>query len=107
MLLLTDLLKSHGYEVEGVDDGEKGLIKAKQNKPDLIILDIQMPVMNGFTFLETIKKDSLLQNIKIIVVTSYAMKGDKEKILSLGAHEYVSKPINTRLFVTIVKKLIS
>lgn len=105
-LLLTDILKYHGYEVIEVKDGKTGLAMAGENKPDLILLDMQMPVMDGFSFVEEIKKMPDLKDIKIIVITSFAMKGDRERILQLGADEYISKPIDTRRLPQIVKKFI-
>lgn len=103
-LLMADILKYHGYEVLEAEDGQKGLRMASQFKPDLILLDMQMPAMDGFSFIKEIKKDPGLKNLKIIAVTSFAMKGDKEKILALGADDYISKPIDTRQLPKIIEK---
>lgn len=103
-LLITDILKYHGYEVLEAEDGQKGLKLASESKPDLILLDMQMPVMDGIAFIKEIKKDPKLNNLKIITVTSFAMKGDREKILALGVDDYISKPINTRELPKIIGK---
>lgn len=78
----------------------------KTHKPDLILLDLQMPVMNGFEVLKILKNDPETKAIKIVAVTSYAMAGDKEKILEAGADDYISKPLNTRELPEKVKKLL-
>ena len=106
MLLISELMKCHGYEVIEEEDGEKGLERARKETPDLIILDIQIPRIDGFTFLKLIRNEPNLKAVKIIALTSYAMKGDREKILAAGANEYVSKPINTRQLPEIIKKWI-
>lgn len=103
-LLITDILTYHGYEVLEAEDGQKGLKMASESKPDLILLDMQMPVMDGIAFIKEIKKDPKLKNLKIIAVTSFAMKGDREKILALGVDDYISKPINTRELPKIIEK---
>lgn len=105
-LLMADILKYRGYEVLEAEDGEKGIKMAMEHKPDLILLDMQMPVMDGFSFIKNIKNTPELENIKLIAVTSFAMKGDKEKILQTGADDYLSKPIDTRQLPKIVEKYI-
>ena len=75
--------------------------------PDLILLDIQMPVMNGYTVIRELRKTPELRKIKIIAVTSFAMKGDREKALQAGFDEYVTKPIDTRKFPELVKQILS
>ncbi|MEW6087144.1 MAG: response regulator [bacterium] len=105
-LLISDILKFHGYEILESKDGEKGIKMAGENKPDLILLDIQMPVMNGFSVVKELKNRPELRTIKIIAVTSFAMKGDREKILQMGADDYISKPIDTRQLPELVKKYI-
>ncbi|MFA5115378.1 MAG: response regulator, partial [Candidatus Omnitrophota bacterium] len=86
------------------DDGEKGIGMARELKPDLILLDMQMPGMDGFSAVKMLKSDPLTKDIKVIAVTSLAMKGDREKIIALGVDEYVPKPIDTRQFPVLVEK---
>ena len=105
-LLMVDILKYYGYDVMEASDGEPGLKMAREQKPDLIFLDMQMPQMDGFAFIQRFKSEPALKNVKVIVVTSFAMKGDKEKILALGADDYIPKPIDTRLLPKLVEKYI-
>ncbi|EKD27892.1 MAG: Response regulator receiver protein [uncultured bacterium] len=106
MLLMRDILTYHQYDVIEATDGEMGIKLAREKKPDLIFMDIQMPVMDGFTAANILKTDPQTKNIKIIGITSYAMKGDKEKILDAGFDDYISKPINTRQLHEVVKNII-
>ena len=103
-LLMSDILQYRGYEISEAEDGEKGVNMARQLKPDLILLDMQMPGMDGFAAAQILKSDPLTKDIKIIVVTSLAMKGDKEKIIALGVDDYIAKPIDTRQFPVLVEK---
>lgn len=104
IMLMKDILVFHKYEVIEAKDGEEGIKKAKEEKPDLILMDIQMPVMDGFAAAKILKGDPATKGIKIIGVTSYAMKGDREHVLESGFDEYLSKPIDTRALPGIVKK---
>ncbi len=103
-LLMSDILQYRGYEILEAEDGEKGIKKAAELKPDLILLDMQMPGIDGFAAAKILKGDPLTKDIKIIVVTSLAMKGDREKIISLGVDDYIAKPIDTRQFPVLVEK---
>ena len=103
-LLMSDILQYRGYEILEADDGEKGIGMAREFKPDLILLDMQMPGMDGFSAVKMLKSDPLTKDIKVIAVTSLAMKGDREKIIALGVDEYVPKPIDTRQFPVLVEK---
>lgn len=105
-LLLKDILKFHGYEVIEALNGEECIEKARRELPDLILMDMQMPVMDGFEASLLIKKDPGLKNVKIIAVTSLAMHGDKEKILESGFDGYLAKPIDTHKLPELIKKLI-
>jgi two-component system, cell cycle response regulator len=105
-ILMRQILKYHGYEVLEAADGVAGLKLAREHMPDLILLDLQMPVMGGFTVIRELRKTPELNKLKVIAVTSFAMKGDREKALEAGFDEYVTKPIDTRKFVEIVKNII-
>lgn len=95
-ILLHDILTFHGYEVALATDGQEGMTLARELRPELILMDIQMPVMDGMTAVALLREDPATQKIKIIALTSFAMKGDKEKYLAAGFDGYLSKPINTR-----------
>ena len=106
-ILLRQILIRHGYELLEAMDGLTGLAMARAHMPDLILLDIQMPVMNGFMVIRELRNDPKLVKIKAIAVTSFAMKGDREKALQAGFDEYVTKPIDTRTFPELVKRVLS
>jgi two-component system cell cycle response regulator DivK len=105
-ILMRQLLTYHGYEVLEAADGAAGLAMARERMPDLILLDLQMPVMGGFGVIQELRKTPELSALKVMAVTSFAMKGDREKALEAGFDEYVTKPIDTRKFVEIVKNII-
>lgn len=103
--LMRDVLRYYGYEIREAGNGEEAIKEARENKPDVILMDIQMPGMDGFTAIKILKGDPATKHIKIVAVTSFAMPGDKEKIFAAGADGYISKPINTRELPEMVKKL--
>jgi CheY-like chemotaxis protein len=106
MELATDLLKVSGYDVMQAETAEQGIMMAQNQKPDLIIMDIGLPVMDGLSAIEILKKDDKTKNIPILALTSYAMKGDREKILGAGCEGYLAKPIDTRKFADEVKAIL-
>lgn len=105
-ILMRQILKYHGYEVLEAADGAAGLAMAREHLPDLILLDLQMPVMGGFAVIRELRQTPELSKMTVIAVTSFAMKGDREKALEAGFDEYVTKPIDTRKFIEIIKKII-
>ena len=106
-ILMRQILTYHGYDVLEAADGLTGLEMARAHTPALILLDIQMPVMNGFMVIRELRNNPELRKIKVIAVTSFAMKGDREKALQAGFDEYVTKPIDTREFPELVKQVLS
>ena len=90
--VLRDLLTGSGYTVIEAGDGEAGVAKAKSERPDLILMDIQMPVIDGYEATRRIKLDPALKPIPIVAVSSFAMKGDEEKARAAGCDHYVTKP---------------
>ena len=106
-ILMRQILTHFGYEVLEATDGLTGLEMARAHMPALILLDIQMPVMNGFMVIRELRNNPELRKIKVIAVTSFAMKGDREKALQAGFDEYVTKPIDTRKFPELVKQVLS
>jgi len=103
--LLRVALEKSGYHTIEAEDGEQAVRLAKESAPDLILMDIQMPVMDGISAIKAIRSDEATKNIPAIAVTSYAMKGDDNHFLSKGFDEYVSKPINIMGFLEIVRKI--
>lgn len=104
-ILLRDLLIFFQYEVAEAPDGEEGIRMAIAWKPDLILMDIQMPVMNGLTAIKVLKDNPSTRGIKIIAVTSFAMKSEQEEIVRAGVDGYLAKPIHTRELMELVKKI--
>jgi two-component system cell cycle response regulator DivK len=106
-ILMRQILTHHGYEVLEAVDGLSGLEMARAQMPSLILLDIQMPVMNGFAVIAELRNSPELRTIMAIAVTSFAMKGDREKALQAGFDEYVTKPIDTRRFPELVRQVMA
>jgi two-component system, cell cycle response regulator DivK len=107
MYLMTFLLESFGYEIVQAYDGKEGIRLAKEIKPYVVLLDIQLPEINGYQVAEELRKDHSLDNVPIIVVTSFAMAGDKERALAAGATGYIEKPINPDTFISQLQEYIS
>lgn len=106
LYLLTFILKKHGYEVEAAQDGQEGIDKAVTGKPDLILLDVQLPVMDGYGVARRLRTYPDLAGTPIIAVTSYAMVGDREKALESGCTGYIEKPINPETFMAQVEEFL-
>lgn len=104
MYLTTFLLEKHGYEVVQALDGRAGLELARQVEPALIILDIQLPVMDGHEVARRLKEQPETRNIPIVAVTSYAMVGDRERVQANGCEGYLEKPIDPETFVAEVER---
>ncbi|MBN1821928.1 MAG: response regulator [Prolixibacteraceae bacterium] len=100
MYMLTYLLEDSNYEVIQAFNGREGIALAKEAKPDVILLDIQLPEMDGYTVARELRKNNDLLITPIIAVTSYAMVGDKEKALESGATGYIEKPIDPDTFIS-------
>ena len=92
--LLRDLLTSFGYELSEAVTGEDGLVAAEANPPDLILMDIQLPGIDGYEVTRRIKANPALRHIPVIAVTSYALSGDDVKALEAGCDAYVTKPFD-------------
>ncbi len=92
--LVQDLLQLSGYETIEATDGKQGVVLARTRKPDLILMDIMMPKMDGLEATRILKADAGTRNIPVLALTSQAMKGDKERILQAGCDGYLTKPID-------------
>lgn len=102
--LFKIIIKSMGYETFGALDGEEGIGIARDKVPDLILMDIQMLGMDGISALKALHSAEKTRNIPVIALTSYAMKGDRERLLGLGFTDYISKPIEKDSFIEVVEK---
>lgn len=107
MKLFHDLLESQGYKTLQTRDGIEALKLARENKPDLILMDIQLPEVSGLEVAKWIKEDDNLKTIPIIAVTAFAMKGDEEKIRQGGCEAYLAKPISVARFLETVQKFLN
>jgi CheY-like chemotaxis protein len=105
-MLMRDILTYHGYEVIEAEDGSDGISLARDHRPDLIFMDIQMRTLDGLTAIQMLKDDPATRHIKVIAVTSFAMNGDGEKFLAAGADGYLPKPINTRSVPALVARVL-
>ncbi len=97
--LLTFLLEQHGYRVVSAADGARGIAAARDLTPALILLDIQLPTMDGYAVARALREHEALRETPIVAVTSYAMPGDREKALAAGCTGYIEKPIDPQTFV--------
>ncbi|MBK66841.1 MAG: two-component system response regulator [Rickettsiales bacterium] len=104
MKLFHDLLEANGYETVETSDGHSVVELARSVKPDLILMDIQLPEVSGLEVTSWLKDDDELKDIPVIAVTAFAMKGDEEKIREGGCEDYISKPISVVHFLEVVKK---
>ena len=104
--LVTFLLEKHGYEVLPAPDGEQGIELAQRALPHLILLDIQLPVMDGYAVARALRDNPVLGSIPIVAVTSYAMAGDREKSIAAGCNGYIEKPINPESFVAEIERFL-
>jgi CheY-like chemotaxis protein len=100
------LLSSQGYEVRTASDAEEALTLLRDFRPRLILMDIQLPGMDGLELTRRLKADPALEGVIILGLTAYAMKGDEEKVLAAGCDGYVAKPIDTRRFPELVADLL-
>ncbi|MDD5284880.1 MAG: response regulator [Desulfuromonadaceae bacterium] len=104
LYLVTFILEKHGYEVSSATDGQEGIDLAAKVKPDLILLDIQLPHMDGYSVARNLRMNPDLAPIPIVAVTSYAMAGDREKAFNAGCTGYIEKPINPDTFMQQVEQ---
>lgn len=106
MYLVRFILQTHGYVVLEAVTGNDGIIMAIEHHPDLILLDIQLPVMDGYAVARALRRQKDIANTPIVAVTSYAMPGDRENVLAAGCTGYIEKPINPDMFMSQVKQFL-
>jgi len=107
MKLFHDLLEAHGYATLQTPDGLSALEIAREHRPDLILMDIQLPEVSGLEVTKWLKEDEDLRSIPVIAVTAFAMKGDEEKIIEGGCEAYISKPISVNSFLETIDSFVS
>ena len=106
MKLFHDLLHSQGYETVETNNGLEALDLARDNKPDLILMDIQLPEVSGLEVTKWLKEDEELKEIPVIAVTAFAMKGDEQRIRDGGCEAYISKPITISNFLETIRSYV-
>jgi len=104
--ILRDLLSSAGYEMSEAENGQEALVAVAKERPDLILMDIQLPIMDGYEATRRIKSDPKTRAIPIIVVTSYALSGDEAKAREAGCDAYVTKPYSPRALLAKIKEFL-
>ena len=104
--LFRDLLVAHGYETIETKEGLEAIVLTRREKPDLILMDIQLPEISGLDVTRRLKAEETICNIPIIAVTAFAMKDDEEKILAAGCQAYISKPISIVPFINTVRRFL-
>ena len=105
--IIRDMLAGTNYEIIEAEDGEQALVAIEKQRPDLILMDIQLPIMDGYTATSRIKADPALRSIPIIAVTSYALSGEEKKARAAGCDDYVPKPFSPRQLLAKIKQYLS
>lgn len=106
MKLEVDLLQMSGYDTVQSVEGKDAISLAREHRPDLIIMDIQLPEVSGIEHVKALKADDELKDIPVLAVTAFALKGDEETMMDAGCDGYIAKPISARHFLGTVEKLI-
>ncbi|MCZ6792137.1 MAG: response regulator [Planctomycetota bacterium] len=105
-LVFQDLLESAGYEVESVEKAEDAITLVRETTPDLILMDLELPGMDGLTATRILREDKLTRTVSIVALTSHAMPGDRERALLAGCNGYLTKPINVAAFRDEISKIL-
>lgn len=104
--LIREILEARGYEVVEAGDGQEAVQKIAEKKPDLVLLDIQMPVLDGFGVLRQLRQDSRFATLRVVALTAYAMRGDREKALAAGFDAYFTKPVDATALSRQIEQLL-
>ena len=105
--LLRELLEIHGYMVAEACDGQEALVMVEQALPDILLLDIGMPLLDGFAVIRKLRDNPRFTTLPVVAVTAYAMQGDREKIMNSGFDGYLSKPVNAASLVRELDRLLA
>jgi len=105
--IIRDMLADTGYEIAEAENGEEALAAITKQRPDLILMDIQLPVMDGYAATRRIKTDPALKSIPVIAVTSYALSGEEKKAREAGCDDYVPKPYSPRQLLAKIRQYLS
>ena len=105
--LMREILDIQGHEIIEAHDGSEALLQAELASPDLILLDVNMPVMNGFEVLERLRANPQLAGIKVVALTAYAMRGDREKALEAGFDGYLTKPVDIQTLTQTIETFLN
>ncbi|HEY1447216.1 MAG TPA: response regulator [Caulobacteraceae bacterium] len=106
MKLFADLLQAQGYGLLQSGEGVRGFALAREHRPDLVVMDIQLPAISGLEVTRWIKEDPELAHIPVVAVTAFAMKGDETRILDGGCEAYIAKPISVAAFLGTIRRLL-
>jgi len=104
--IARDLLTKAGFQAIEAEDGEKAVVAALRDRPDLILMDMQLPILDGYEATRRIRANPALQSIPIIAVTSYALSGDEAKAITAGCNAYVAKPYSPRALLAKIKEFL-
>ncbi len=106
MKLFNDLLQAHGYDTIKTNSGHEAYELTKKHRPDLVLMDIQMPEISGLEATKMIKSDNEIKHIPVVAITAFSMKGDEEKIRNGGCEGYISKPISVTSFLKTIAEFL-
>ena len=105
--LLRELLELHGYAVSEACNGQEALVMVEREPPDILLLDIGMPLLDGFAVIRKLRENPRFTSLPVVAVTAYAMQGDRDKIVASGFNGYLSKPINSTLLAEELERLLA
>ncbi|HEV3160194.1 MAG: response regulator [Xanthobacteraceae bacterium] len=105
--IIRDMLADTGYEIAEAENGEEALAAITKQRPDLILMDIQLPIMDGYAATRRIKTDPALKSIPVIAVTSYALSGEEKKAREAGCDDYVPKPYSPRQLLAKIRQYLT
>ena len=106
-IVYSTILRHHGFRVSEALDGEEGIAKAREELPDIILMDISIPVIDGWEVTQTLKRDELTRHIPVVALTAHAMPGDRERAISVGCDGYLAKPCEPRAVLAEVNRLLA
>lgn len=106
-IVYSTILRHHGFRVSEALDGEEGISKAREELPDIILMDISIPVIDGWEVTQTLKRDELTRHIPVVALTAHAMPGDRERAIAVGCDGYLAKPCEPRAVLAEVNRLLA